>query len=325
MAERGEASAIPIEVMEMVDEFIWTLEDTAAFVGGRVAAAIRRYVEGMLPPLAKAMMEVHPGVRVFVAHARPPGRHGVPQVAGRPDLLRLLRREPAAPRPLDQRRELGLAARSHGPDRRAREVRGARVRRAPHVLRHERHVDVESRDLHGGRGQGPDRAVRPQLSQVDRAQPRHDGRRPDLLRAAAQPLRNHRPHSAGAAAQGSDQGRDQGQPARDRRVSRRARSIRSSRTPPTTGCATTRAASRSCSTRASTAFISTRPGTRTRASIRSIAIGMRCTAIRRTTKARPCSRRTPRTSCWPRSRKRRSCTSATAAARFRIRASTSRS
>ena len=45
MAERGEASAIPIEVMEMVDEFIWTLEDTAAFVGGRVTAAIRRYVE----------------------------------------------------------------------------------------------------------------------------------------------------------------------------------------------------------------------------------------------------------------------------------------
>src|SRR6187200_1191084 len=38
MAERGEASAIPIEVMEMVDEFIWTLEDTSAFVGGRVTA-----------------------------------------------------------------------------------------------------------------------------------------------------------------------------------------------------------------------------------------------------------------------------------------------
>ncbi len=57
MAERGEASSIPIEVMEMVDEFIWTLEDTAAFVGGRVAAAIRRYVEVMLPPLAAALMQ----------------------------------------------------------------------------------------------------------------------------------------------------------------------------------------------------------------------------------------------------------------------------
>jgi arginine decarboxylase len=57
MAERGEASAIPVDVMGMVDEFIWTLEDTAAFVGGRVVAAIRRYLEAMLPPLAAALMK----------------------------------------------------------------------------------------------------------------------------------------------------------------------------------------------------------------------------------------------------------------------------
>jgi hypothetical protein len=56
MAERGETSSIPTDVMEMVDEFIWTLEDTAAFVGGRVAAAIKRYVDVMLPPLAAALM-----------------------------------------------------------------------------------------------------------------------------------------------------------------------------------------------------------------------------------------------------------------------------
>jgi arginine decarboxylase len=56
MAERGEASAIPVAVMEMVDEYVWTLEDTAAFVGGRVAAAIRRYLDVMLPPLAAALM-----------------------------------------------------------------------------------------------------------------------------------------------------------------------------------------------------------------------------------------------------------------------------
>jgi len=57
MAERGEASSIPIDVMEMVDEYIWTLEDTAAFVGGRVVAAIKRYMEVMLPPLASALMK----------------------------------------------------------------------------------------------------------------------------------------------------------------------------------------------------------------------------------------------------------------------------
>ena len=57
MAERGEASAIPVDVMEMVDEFVWTLEDTAAFVGGRVVAAIRRYIEVLLPPMATAIMK----------------------------------------------------------------------------------------------------------------------------------------------------------------------------------------------------------------------------------------------------------------------------
>src|SRR4030095_1228246 len=57
MAERGEASSIPVDVMEMVDEYIWTLEDTAAFVGGRVVAAIKRYMEVMLPPLAAGLMK----------------------------------------------------------------------------------------------------------------------------------------------------------------------------------------------------------------------------------------------------------------------------
>ncbi len=57
LAERGEATAIPIDVMEMVDEYVWTLEDTAAFVGGRVVAASRRYLEVMLPPLAAALMK----------------------------------------------------------------------------------------------------------------------------------------------------------------------------------------------------------------------------------------------------------------------------
>ena len=57
MAERGEATAIPLDVMEMVNEYMWTLEDTAAFVGGRVVAASRRYLDVMLPPLAAALMK----------------------------------------------------------------------------------------------------------------------------------------------------------------------------------------------------------------------------------------------------------------------------
>ena len=57
MAERQEAPAIPIEVMATVDEFVWTLEDTAAFVGGRVVAAMERYLQALLPPLAAALMK----------------------------------------------------------------------------------------------------------------------------------------------------------------------------------------------------------------------------------------------------------------------------
>ncbi|MFV0679716.1 Orn/Lys/Arg decarboxylase N-terminal domain-containing protein [Ottowia sp.] len=55
MAERGEATALPIDVMQMTDEYVWTLEDTGAFVSGRVEAAARRYVEQVLPPMAKAL------------------------------------------------------------------------------------------------------------------------------------------------------------------------------------------------------------------------------------------------------------------------------
>ncbi len=49
--------SISIEVAEMVDEFVWLLEDTADFVAGRVMAAIRRYEAQILPPYARAMAE----------------------------------------------------------------------------------------------------------------------------------------------------------------------------------------------------------------------------------------------------------------------------
>ena len=35
--------SITLEAAEMIDEFIWLLEDTADFIAGRVLAAIRRY------------------------------------------------------------------------------------------------------------------------------------------------------------------------------------------------------------------------------------------------------------------------------------------
>jgi arginine decarboxylase len=47
--------SITIEVAEMVDEFVWLLEDTADFVAGRVMAAIERYRSQLLPPYARAL------------------------------------------------------------------------------------------------------------------------------------------------------------------------------------------------------------------------------------------------------------------------------
>lgn len=55
-AERKLArGSITIEVVELIDEFIWLLEDTADFVVGRVLAAIARYQAQLLPPYANAL------------------------------------------------------------------------------------------------------------------------------------------------------------------------------------------------------------------------------------------------------------------------------
>jgi len=55
MAERRDSAKLTVEIMQCVDEFIWTLEDTASFVSGRVEAAARRYIEELLPPMAAAL------------------------------------------------------------------------------------------------------------------------------------------------------------------------------------------------------------------------------------------------------------------------------
>ena len=55
MADRTVAGTITVEVATMADEFVWILEDTAAFIGGRTAAAIERYIQGLLPPFAAAL------------------------------------------------------------------------------------------------------------------------------------------------------------------------------------------------------------------------------------------------------------------------------
>ncbi|WP_260854250.1 Orn/Lys/Arg decarboxylase N-terminal domain-containing protein [Paraburkholderia sp. BCC1886] len=57
LANRSAASSISAEAMEKADDFIWLLEDTPDFIGGRVVAATKRYREQVLPPMFKALVQ----------------------------------------------------------------------------------------------------------------------------------------------------------------------------------------------------------------------------------------------------------------------------
>jgi arginine decarboxylase len=54
---RSGVSAIPTEVMQQADDFIWALEDTPDFISGRIVAAIDRYRAQMLPPMFGALVQ----------------------------------------------------------------------------------------------------------------------------------------------------------------------------------------------------------------------------------------------------------------------------
>lgn len=56
MADRDAKRSITVEAMELADEFVWMLEDTAPFVAGRVVAAIERYLAHLLPPFTDALI-----------------------------------------------------------------------------------------------------------------------------------------------------------------------------------------------------------------------------------------------------------------------------
>lgn len=56
MADRDTKRSLTVEAMELADECIWMLEDTAPFVAGRVIAAIDRYLENLLPPFTDALI-----------------------------------------------------------------------------------------------------------------------------------------------------------------------------------------------------------------------------------------------------------------------------
>ena len=56
MAERVARHSLTLEVMQLADEFVWKLEDTADFIAGRAIAAIQRYAEEIMAPFLRAML-----------------------------------------------------------------------------------------------------------------------------------------------------------------------------------------------------------------------------------------------------------------------------
>lgn len=73
LADRSVASTVPSAVMGKVDDFVWLLEDTADFIGGRIHAAIERYRSTVLPPMFGALAKFS---RVYEYSWHTPGHTG---------------------------------------------------------------------------------------------------------------------------------------------------------------------------------------------------------------------------------------------------------
>jgi arginine decarboxylase len=56
LADQVDRGTLGVEAMQLADEFVWLLADTAPLIVGRAAAAIRRYLEHLVPPFTKALI-----------------------------------------------------------------------------------------------------------------------------------------------------------------------------------------------------------------------------------------------------------------------------
>jgi arginine decarboxylase len=72
-AERTAASGIPTGIMEKVSDFVWLLEDTPAFIAGRIVAAMGRYRRQLFPPFTSALASFS---RVYEYSWHTPGHTG---------------------------------------------------------------------------------------------------------------------------------------------------------------------------------------------------------------------------------------------------------
>ncbi len=55
MAEHSCIDSLTLDIMRMVNEFVWMHEDTADFIAARARALIAKYYDQLLPPFTKAL------------------------------------------------------------------------------------------------------------------------------------------------------------------------------------------------------------------------------------------------------------------------------
>ena len=154
MADRTSLEDIPTSVTDLSDEYVYLLDDTADWIAGRLLDGAARYRAAILPPMFAALVDFA-GTHEYSWHT--PGHEGgrgLPEVAHRPRVLRLLRRADVPLRPLHLRRRTGFPARSLGSHRRGREASRGDLRRRHDPVRDERNVYLEPRRSSGFGGRG---------------------------------------------------------------------------------------------------------------------------------------------------------------------------
>lgn len=73
LAKRSTEQSITIDAMGQADELVWLLQDTVAFIAGRVLAAMDRYIIGLVPPFFRALLSYNSEQEYAWAA---PGHHG---------------------------------------------------------------------------------------------------------------------------------------------------------------------------------------------------------------------------------------------------------
>lgn len=57
LTDRERSSGLSEEVLTLVSELVWLMEDSSPFVGGRISAAVKMYSNNLLGPMASALIE----------------------------------------------------------------------------------------------------------------------------------------------------------------------------------------------------------------------------------------------------------------------------